>query len=324
VLIVAMFVTSSQVVMSGHLIGFYDQILYLAALASVLLCARRWYVAAGVLQALAVLAHENYVLIGLPLVALALWLSTPRASAFALASALVLPLVALAVVAINEALRADPEALTARLTLHLQHYPFISAYNQQRFPGWLVMPFSGHLTNQIRWFLPRLLHPIFAGPALPFIAIASLLVSLPDLRQRRWRRIAPLALAIGAPVLLLAVAADRSRILGFAQMSCLLAIWIQLRGVRIHPPPLAGRALRVFGSAALATIALQVLHDSVLLDHREEHFAPWLRALLCLPVALLVLRVMSADPSSGAETLHAQEPVPALDAEAQLAPSIRG
>ncbi len=319
VLIAAMFATSNQVVMSGHLIGYYDQILYLAVLLSVLLCARRWYLAVGVLQALAVLAHENYVLIGLPLVALALWLATPRPSLSNLASALVLPLVALAVLAVHEALRADPDALIMRLALHLQRFPYISMHNVERVPGWLVRPVSDHLRTQIRWFLPRLVHPKLVGPALPFIAIASLLVFLPDLQQRRWRRLVPIAAAIGMPLLLLAVALDRSRIWAFAQMGCLIAIWIHVRSVRIAPQPLAGRALRGFGSAALATIALQVLRDCALLDLRQEHFAPWLRALLGLPVALLVLREIFADPRSGVGTLHAREPAPA-----QLSPSIHG
>jgi hypothetical protein len=76
-LVLAVFLTSPFIVMSAHLVGYFDNIIILTTIGSILLILRGypWY--AGFLTGIAVLIHESVILIGVPLLVLTIYIYCP-------------------------------------------------------------------------------------------------------------------------------------------------------------------------------------------------------------------------------------------------------
>jgi hypothetical protein len=161
------FLSSPFVVMSAHLIGYYDNIIIVLTIVSLALLFRDRIWAAAIVQAISILVHENALLIGFPPFILAWRLQRIGRSASRQSSlAPLVPLVAFATIALAQA--AAPHSLERSLTGYLATYPFLApAIGAVRVPHWITITFYDSYTLHQGHFQERLLSQPLITLVLP-------------------------------------------------------------------------------------------------------------------------------------------------------------
>jgi hypothetical protein len=280
-LVLTAFLTSPFWVMNAHLAGYYDTLAYAAQIAALLLLRSGRPRAGALLLGLTVLAHENVLVTGFPLLLLA-WQGgwnrdrAGRPAPFAWAMS---PLVVfLFLSAVGTRLAGDN--FTERLGEHLRGYPFVSEGWDRHLPLWLSWSFGHYFRMCSGDGLYRLLHDKMHGLMLPAtIALLGAAVECGRLGRAPLRLLGVIA-AVGLPLGLNFVAWDMARFWTIILIQAFLACWIVLEQT---PSPRRVPAL-VTLLAGLA-VALNVLRVNPLYDGLEEWLNLKARVLLFLPCA---------------------------------------
>jgi hypothetical protein len=301
------FVSSPFVVMSAHLVGYLDLLLYLLALAAVGLTLADRPTPAALISVAAVAVHENYLVIGVPLTALAslalFSAGLPHDRRRAHWAALLVPLLAFAAMTLYQALYVDRLALRQQLDTYLQATGLV-ARRASQVAIFQTTSFTDFLAGQSGHFVARLSRTSALNSITPSLAVMLYFAW----RSSRFDRVPLLPvlmlLAVAAPLLLHAVAWDTERIWTYPIWSAFVATWIMsvTRPRRDRVPLLAW-----LGLLALLSNLIGIIH---LMDLEVERFEIGTRFLLYAPALLLCLSVLWSAaslpvwPSQRARTLN--------------------
>lgn len=234
------FASSPLVIMNAHLIGYLDAILHVATAAAIAAVLRGKLIAAATVCAVAVLVHESFLLVGLPLVLLAAVMTGRQADEWRACPRRVLwlagpPLALFAGLLVLQAATTDPLVLRAQLEAHLQSAGFVDTQSRT-VAEWHTTGFGEFLHVEHGFLAERLLNGTVSLALAPsllafLVVIGSLFRIAPASRDA-----ALLLLAIGAPLALHAVAWDTVRISTYTIGSALMATWILAEVRPVRPP----------------------------------------------------------------------------------------
>lgn len=284
------FASSPFVVISAHLLGYFDALLYCLAIASVglVLCDRPFW--AGLVSGVAILSHESYLLIGFPLVCLAsiltLWRNENRGRWRAHLIALCIPVVVFLAGYVLQTQTTDATMLRKQISEHLDSFGFVPT-RRKLVAEWQTAGIGQLLQDEFGDFDERLLNPVvlaFVGPTL-----LTLLTFIHT--SYRIRAFSPFSLmvlgAISAPLAMHAVAIDTERISTYLIGGAFICAWILAETRSAHD-----RSDHLVFLVALPTFVLNVFGRMPLMDAEKEQFTDITRLLIYLPAAILITTIM--------------------------------
>lgn len=286
VLVALVFVSSPFTVLSAHLVGYLDGLVYLLAAAAIALVLSDRPGSSAFVSIVGLLVHENYLLIGLPLVALATTLvsagngrTSPRRRALV---ALLPPVLAFGLISLSLASGSGSD-LRVRWVDHVKTVAFLGVRAQETVV-WNTTPPAQFWGSQASQFVRRLTDPGIFGPSLPAL-LTVLVFAHGAYRVRPASRVSSLMLAgVLSPLLLHLVAWDSVRIAAYPTGGALLALWI-LASTRSESE--VGSGFAVFALTALmANIFLRV----PLMDGEVERLTNGHRMLLYGPAMVIAAR----------------------------------
>jgi hypothetical protein len=280
ILTVLVFFSSPFVVMSAHLIGYYDNIVIVLGVASLtlLMRGRTWF--AAWLQVVAMLVHENALLIVFPVFCFGWFLVSTR-TRLAGTRGTIWPLVAppgtFFALALSQSLSS--RHLEAALTKYLSTYPFIErSIRSVRVPHWITITFFESYSLHQGQFLGRILSQSMLGLVLPS-TLAILATAFDAYRIRVVSRTAVIVLgACLAPQLMHLVAWDTARIWTYSILDVFLVLWVCAEVV-----PTRGES-EFAKVGCLIALVLNAAELTPLMDGLRDHFELPTRLLLYAPV----------------------------------------
>jgi hypothetical protein len=294
ILTVLGFFSSPFIVMSAHLIGYYDNIIIVLGLISVacLLRGRIW--SAASLQAISILVHENALLIGFPVFCFGWLLVDSRRQPGRVRLPLwplLLPVGTFLVVTLSQSFA--PRDLEQSLTTYLSSFPFIAKnIRDVRVPHWITITFFDSYSLHQGYFLTRVLSASMLGLVLPSIlAVVSFIVDAYGVRDLSLESIALLGVCL-APQLMHLVAWDTTRIWTYSILCSFLVLWAYAE--------LFAARRDLSHLVRLLCLAALVLNSTVatpLMDGLRDHFDVTTRVLLYAPVIGAALCMILWDQS---------------------------
>jgi hypothetical protein len=302
-LVVVVFATSPFVVMSAHLMGYFDNILILLTLASawLVLKDRSWL--AGGLMALAVLIHESVMLIGLPLLILTIYLKANQIHGRRLSLKpflpLLLPILIFFALVLSEAFFVDRGQLQALLTERFSNYEFIQERRNILVPRWLTRSLFTHLKSESPKFLDRLTDTSMLLAMLPSI-ITILAYVLYKFRVRLLSiETLLIAMVTFTPLLMHAIAWDTERIWSYSIFAAFVVVWTYCEVVPLQ---------KVRDPSWLVFVALPALVSNIfvripLMDNLVERYTNNTRLVVYAPLlfgtTLVLLFILLRERLSG-------------------------
>ncbi len=312
---VAAFFASPYVVMSAHLIGYYDQLLVLLAILACACALRGLPELAALLLVAGVFVHENTLVLGLPVAIFAaiLRLSPRQAGAaaptarrsLALRYALMAaaPLAAFLLLFAYQRYYVDLATLRPVLKDHIHHFPFVERGRHEMVSKAYTTAFAFYYKTQSPYFRERILdleNGVQNG--LTLLLLWTALAQGLRGRAFAWLHfIAGVALSL-VPLALQLIAWDTERIWAFPAATAFIAAWCAWETREPAPGPRRPQT----GAAALvlAVVVFNILIHTLLMDRLAERFTDAARMLLYAP-ALAALALVLA--------YHANPAVPAID-----------
>ncbi len=268
----AAFATSPFVVTAAHLMGYLDHLVFVLTFAAVWLIMRDRRLAAGACGAVAMLVHESFMVIGLPLVALAAAVRTPllswRSAARTLLPPLAPPILAFTAVVVSEWVFIDRATLRHQLVERLSSFPFIGKDMNIFVPEWLTTTLSENL-QQAHSFTRRVGNVEFEQLIMPTAIVLWLLALTTVGRRRAAAWAVSTAAVIAAPLLLHAVAWDTARIWTYPLFAALGCAWIAAETTGVQRPP----RWPILGLLACPVIYWNLFARYPLLDHEVDRFS---------------------------------------------------
>ena len=309
------FASSPFVVISAHLNGYFDALLYFFAIASILLVFRGQPLFASVLSSLAILTHESYLLVGLPLVCLAsigvLTANTKRASRWYYhIIAIIIPIAVFLAASLLQGLTTDAMLLRAQLFNHLESFGFVPT-RSEGVAIWQTTSFIEFFRTQHGAFGGRLLSPVIIASVGP--TLLAMLVFIHTCY--RIRAFSPFSVALlGAvcsPLAMHAVAWDTPRISSYTIGGGFIAWWI------LSETRTAQQADDSFLLIALPVLVFNILGHIPLMDGQVERFSVAVRILLYLPALSLLTQAVVANQGEYwlKEFIHKGVPNKAMDSD---------
>jgi hypothetical protein len=292
------FLSSPFIVMSAHLVGYFDNILILMAVVSVVLLLRERVWSAAIVQAVAVLIHESAILIGFPVVCLA-WLSINdgrRASGKRGLSIVPMgiPLAAFLIISAASSLFRPPD-FEASFARRLAEFPFIQENRANLVPWWLTITFAEYYALEGHRLIERLTSAAMYGLVLPsMLALLCLSFDAYRIRILSMRSLVLLGVCL-IPQSLHALAVDTPRIWTYSIASAFLALWASAETSREKEHHSQGMKILL-----LAALVTNVVSLTPLMDGETDRFGYATRMLLYAPVIGAMLALLW-EPSEGRE-----------------------
>ena len=286
-LLILVFTTSPYMVMSAHLVGYFDNILVVLSFTSALLALRNHSWPAAGLAALAVLIHESFILVGFPLILLAIYLQAVRLSngKFSLRQFVpfALPIFAFLCLVISRTFFINREHLRRMLWMHLTTFDFIQNGRNTRVPIWLTKPFLEYLEAEGPQFLDRITDPYLILAIIPSVLVI-LCFTVCHFRIRPISiQFSSIVVVTFAPFLMLAVAFDTSRIWTYPLLCAFGCAWLHCEA---FPPNNRCNRSSLLILLAIPTLVLNAFVRIPLMDGEIERFTIFERALLHAPLLL--------------------------------------
>ena len=281
-LVVLVFVSSPFVVMSAHLIGYYDNLIIALAMSSIALIFQRRLWLATLAQATAMLIHESSLLVGFPAFCVAWWLVDRRAEPAGKNRwpiwPLLLPPAVFVLIAVGQTMA--PIDREHRLTDHLATYPFIAAnLAAVRVPHWITITFYDSYILHKGQVAGRVLSQSMIALVMPsLLAILGFVIDANRVRARSAQSLM-LAAACLAPQAMHLVAWDTARIWTYSIVCAYLLFWSYVEAFPTRTP---GSQFVRF--VCLVALIANIVGVTPLMDGLKEHFDLNARLLLYLPL----------------------------------------
>lgn len=287
VMLALVFLASPFTVMSAHLNGYYDNIVIVLGVGSIALLLKRYIWLAVGFQIVALLIHENTLLLTFPPLCWAWWLINRQSQTLPMPRLSILPLLLPVVVFIGLALYQSQlmtQNLIRAYTEHLARFPFIQADKRAVVPLWIYSPFIEHLASRktaifssetvsgVHLILPMLL-------SLLYFLVKTFRLSLLSLEFMG------VLLICLMPQGLHLIAWDTARIWTYSIMSSFFMLWIYTELGIVKQPVLKGRLIGMIAFVAhvvLVTPLMDDAHDALSLNLRWILYLPVIVGVLCL------------------------------------------
>ena len=303
------FASSPFFVSNAHLLGYFDALLYTAAVVSVALVLSDRPLPAAFVSAAAILSHEGYLLVGFPVVCLA---SVATATAVvtgarsrpgrwkAHAVALSIPLLVFAGVATHVRPENDRLILRQQLMAHLDAAGFVPTMSENVARD-ETTSLAELLPENLALFDDRLRHAAsLKAVAPPLIALAGLLFAAFRIRVFSMLS-AVVAGVICAPLLMHAIAWDTARIWTYSLGSAVIAYWVLTETRPARAVPVA------WVLCAIAAVIVNAFTRMPLMDGQVERFSDLTRVLFYTPAIIVLLahlrpqerRLVATAPGAG-------------------------
>ncbi len=286
------FLTSPFLVMTGHLVGYYDHLFLCMGVLSMWLALRGKFWSGAVVQVVALLVHESCVALIYPAFALACLLRAARTEPGERPPSLLpllLPLAMAVVMAI--VLASPPAAFVAHFGNRLKQFPFIGGGYDTITPGLLVLSPGEAWALVSPKYAERMAQPSSFGLVLP--TMIALLVGfaqrtrLPHLSVEA----AAVAVVVLLPQALHLIAWDLERIWTYSIFTTFLVVWLYVEARRSEGTEGVG----VFVASLLA-VGANLIMETPLLDNAQDRLPCGMRGgvLLALLGGLLLLGCASS------------------------------
>ncbi len=291
--LVALVVLASPfTVMTAHLWGYFDALLFVATVAAIALVRRGRPLVAGAVQTAAVLVHESQLLVGWPLVCLAVWCAgAPGWSRRRQLVGLAMPVLAGVALFVTHAVMPGP-TMRAQLAARLDAAGFVGSIG----PLVALYQTTGFLdffAQNRGAFLARLLDArvlLSVGPTL--VVCVLWLHARYGLRALSRGSLVLLA-ATFMPLAMHAVAWDTERIATLAIGNALVAGWVlATRPATAAWPAASPRVYDAVVLVAVPALLLNLFYRIPLMLGMAERFGLAERALLYLPALALAAWVL--------------------------------
>jgi len=281
------FASSPFVVMSAHLLGYFDALIYFSAIASVGLTLGNRPFLAAIVSSTTILVHESYLLLGLPLVCLASFAVVTKKdhnrSWKKHLFSLTIPVATFLFISIFQHIMIYQIDLRTQLLNHLNSFGFVGT-KSENVVLWQTTSFVRLFSEQYIFFFRRVLYSIaLVSPTL----LTILLFIYSSFRIRLFSLFSVMMLgAVFAPYAMHAIAWDTSRIATYPIGGALIAWWI-VQETRTSRQP--NNAILIVGVLALI---FNIFVRIPLMDDEMDRFSNLLRTLLLLPSFVLIVTIV--------------------------------
>lgn len=286
----AVFASSPFIVINAHCFGYLDSFLYILTIASVMMLLRRRPILSALFSSVAVLIHESYLLIGLPmlfLTSLVTFQAENKGKNRWMPGVLVIaiPLVVFLLMPLCQSLTTDSAVLGGQIAERMRSFGFVPTRGD-----WIgeceTMSFMAFFRSQRVAFGERLLDDSVLASLGPTLLTILVFVHLSF-------RIRPLSLfsiilysVILIPLALHAVAWDVARISSYTINAGFIAWWILAETRK------ANRAQDAFLLLALPTLVINIFGNVPLMDDVVDRFSTPYRLLFYSPTIVFVLQII--------------------------------
>ena len=297
VLLAITFISSPFIVMNSHLVGYLDNLLYILTISSVFLVLSGHLFVAALMQAVAILIHESYIIIGYPAVCLMCFLIREKNNrGLPIARVLlwqVTPLMVFCFICVYQSFFIDTATLRVQLSTYLESFDFIPTHRDIvvliQTAGFFEL-FQLQRADLLERFLNPVLFASIGPSLLSIIYMIHGCFRVHPLYPLSW---AVLGICL-SPLAMHIIAWDAARIWTYTIGSAILTLWVFSETQKT-----SGR-LRFFASLALPAILLNILMHIPLMDGRYERFSIISRLLLYSPTLVLaVLTALKFNPMGG-------------------------
>jgi hypothetical protein len=286
------FLSSPFVVMSAHLVGYYDNIVVSLAIVSLALVFAGRIGSAAIVQAVSLLVHENTLLIAFPAIAWATLLTAPppRPARRRLLP-LLLPLAVFALLVVRQG--TAPHHLERSLTHHLSTYPFVATtLPDVRVPHWITIGFWESYVLHAGHFQERLLSQSMIALVFPsMLALVGVLVAGDAAPAVSGRTAAVLAICL-LPQSMHLLVWDTARTWTYSILCAFLLLWIDVESGPERRP-----SSQVVRLVALAALLVNAIAATPLMDGLKERFDVATRLWLYAPVFAVGLALARESPA---------------------------
>lgn len=298
------FLSSPFVVMSAHLVGYFDNIVVLLTIGSValLLTGRLW--SAAILQSIAILVHENSLVLGYPVFVLTWLLLNRRNPDRRLAyGPLLLPVFTFLLLALSQSFAS--RHLERSLMRHMSTYPFVQdSLQRTQVPHWIAITlFDSYLLHR-GLVASRLLSTSMLGVILPS-TLSILGITYDAFRIPTLSRASIVVLIVCVVAQSIHVVAwDTSRTWTYAILAAFFVLWVYTEVFG------AGNCVSgLVPMMALLAIVLNALTLTPLMDGLSDRLALTTRELLYAPVFASALALIWAESSGSVRRADSPTPV---------------
>jgi hypothetical protein len=288
-LAVLVFLSSPFVVMSAHLIGYFDNIIILLTMLSLALLFKRRIWLATAVQVVSILVHENALLVGFPAFCVAWRLIAARQPQSEADRSsywpLLVPPVAFLLLALSQSVA--PIDREQSLTAYLSSYPFIARnIADVRVPHWIMITFYDSYVLHQGQFLGRVLSQSMIGLVLPSVlAILGFVFEANAVRVLSAESMILLA-ACALPQAMHVLAWDTARIWTYSILCAFFVLWIYVEMFPGRKP--TTQFIRLI---CLMVLFMNVIGVTPLMDGLRDHFDLTTRLLLYAPVLTVAFGV---------------------------------
>jgi hypothetical protein len=223
--ICSIFLTSGYIVMSAHLVGYYDNILVLLLLFSLYLIQIKRFLLSFILLGISVLIHETTLVLSLPIVLFHLYIkyhnSGTKTNLTYLFKVTSIPLITFILLTVVQYyFKIDTNAII----LHLENFPFIHEHYQTIVPDAFTHSFFDYLKNQLPSLPRRLLNKNFIVIyGIPTVSIFFLIWKKMNTTKNNEKQIFIIYILTSLlPLSLHAIAWDTSRIWSYILITSFL------------------------------------------------------------------------------------------------------
>lgn len=278
VLVALLFLSSPFVMISGHLIGYLDQIVIsLSLLAIYMVLKNRPWIGAIILGG-SMFVHEVTLLIGLPSYCLLLLRGREEVSRdWRMLLHATVPIGAFLVIAVLQmAIPTDTDRIS--LTNHLANYTFIREDRITLVPDWHAQTFLQQISS-LRQIYLRVTHPEYYLMVMP--TVLATLYFIRRVIRNRWDWILVLSVFF-LPQIMHLVAWDSTRIWTLSIFCAFTALWVTSERFRLSVNG------RWFSLACAVGIFIHVLYATPLMDDEVDHTSLSIRLAMYAPTLIYV------------------------------------
>ena len=213
--VLIIFFTSGYIVMSAHLMGYYDHIVIILLVVSIILVDRGYLITASLILGMSILVHETTLLISLPLCSFHLMVKSSDKVDKSLAKLLILPVTSFVFVFVLNTTQPIPASV---LQDYLENYSFIEGQRHEMVADAFTQSFISYLRSQIVQFPSRVLNLQFVIKiGIPVACIAFICwKKMGSITRTKKSHFSLYILCILLPLSLHAIAWDTARIWSYS------------------------------------------------------------------------------------------------------------
>ncbi|MCP4144605.1 MAG: hypothetical protein GY752_04890 [bacterium] len=303
-LVVLLFLTSPYMVMSGHLNGYFDNIIIIISVLVCVLIKQNKIILSSLVVSIGLLVHETILMVGFPSIVFFALLQHIRQTKSSSTVKLLLsflsqykflfliPVFMFICIFLNQTFYLDSAVLENQLISHLSQFEFVENERNILVPKAFTSSFHEYVGNQDLPFIQRITVPIYIFHiGLPLFVLLSFGWRKLQAIDSKWVYFLILVAITLLPLTLHIVAWDTSRIWTYPLIVALLGVWAITETI---PAKQTQKETPVWlFVAAIVVIVSQLFISTPLMDGAIERFSNVNRILLYAPSLIVIAAFMT-------------------------------